>query len=571
LSYLPWADNLNLRVYDFFLSNTQLNSTHDNIVVIGIDDETLQHFEDPLVLWHEYLSQVIRGVTDGEAQVIGLDIIPTISLEKIAPEYDRKLMHAMKQSSDNGTPVYLGFKAGKSGLMPHKKFLFVASGLGFLNLSPDNDGKIRQQVLTMTGEDNAVAYAFPLLLAKTNMQLTSKELPQELFIDYRLGIPRILSFSQVYDWMQDGDLNRLKLSFKDKIVFIGMTSARLPDVYSVPIVFNSGGSNRMSGVLIQAMTTKTLLKGEFFQSLSSQLVLSLTIILGLISGIIFLLLSPRKASIIIIVLFFIGAFATYGAFTLFVVIPVAPLMFGMFIPGAVTGIYRYATEYRQFRRLQRFFKSYVSQDVMQEIIEKPGAVSFEGRHVVATVMFTDIRNFTSLSEKMNPEAVVTGLNIYFTEMTKAVIESGGYLNRYLGDGILAIFGAPNKLPDNGAWPAVVCGMNMLKRLEELNKNEVFPGFSENMSIGIGVHTGEAVVGNIGCYEKMDYSIVGDTVNLASRIENETKKYQKSFLISETTYELIKNRVDARFVTTALVSGRLQEVKLYEVLSIKEEE
>ena len=246
---------------------------------------------------------------------------------------------------------------------------------------------------------------------------------------------------------------------------------------------------------------------------------------------------------------------------------VAPLAFGLFIPGAITGSYRYGVQYQQFRLVQRLFGSYVNRHVLRQILDDPKSALFEGQRVTVSVMFTDIRNFSTLSEALDPQLVVAGLNRYLAEMTEAVVKVNGYMNRFVGDAILAIFGAPNPLPDDGAWGAVRCGLEMLDRLQRLNQSEIFPGIAE-LRIGIGVHTGEAIVGNIGCYQKMDYSITGDTPNLASRIEGMTKVYKIPFLISEATYERVKDRIEARFVDSTQVKGRKEAVNLYEVISLK---
>jgi adenylate cyclase len=571
LATTPLADNFNLYVYDFLLANTKANSIVDDVVVIGIDDKALERFDDPLVLWHKYLSKIIDGLADSGAKGIALDIIPSISLEKLAPELDRQLIRSIRMAQKKGTPVYLGFRAGKYKVVPHRKFLFAATGLGFLNLYPDKDGKIRKQTTLLTGENSRVAYSLPLLTIKQNDPSYSEQSQRQLYIDYRLAPPPILAFGQVYDWVQAGNNDKLGPAFNNKIVFIGATSHTLPDIYAVPINKGSEQSDRVPGVLIHALTAKTLLANKLIKDIPEKLVWILAIVVALASGILFLLLSPRKAGAIVSVLFLIMAGGTIYAFNLFWTMPVAPFILGFIIPGAVTGTYRYSEEYRQFRYLQRFFKSYVNPQVMQEIIDNPEMVSFDGQQVVVTVMFTDIRNFTTMSENMEPSVLVAGLNRYFSEMTAAVTEVHGYLNSYLGDGILAVFGSPNELPDDGAWAAVRCGSNMLKRLEELNRSEIFPGVTEKVQIGIGIHTGEAVVGNIGCYEKMDYSIIGDTANLASRIEGVTKEFKTPLLVSETTYNYVKDRVEARFVDSVQVKGREQEVKVYEILSIKKGE
>jgi adenylate cyclase len=574
LSRLPWADNLNLYVYDFFLANTTVRSMpDDDIVVIGIDDEALQRFDAPLVLWHKYLAHVINGVADGGAKGIALDIIPTISLDQIAPELDSQLIRAMRRACNLGTPVYLGFRAGTSRVMPHRKFLFAASDIGFLNLYPDRDGKIRSQITSLVSGNSRTAHSLPSLmtgLIRPDVPLASEKQPNRVYIDYRLALPHVLAFGQVYDWAEDGNIDKLKNAFKGKVVFIGVTSPTLSDIYTAPIKLRSAPTDRIPGVVIHALTTKTLLADQRIRDVPSVLVWSLAIIVALVSGILFLSVSPWRAVGVIAALFIVIILGIMYVLTSFWILPFSPLLFSLLIPGASTGAYRYAIEYQQFRRLKRFFKSYVNPQVMQEIIDNPELVSFAGKKVIATVMFTDIRNFTTLSERLDPRVLVAGLNRYFSEMTRTVIEVDGYLNRYLGDGILAIFGAPNNLPVEGALAAVRCGYNMLERLEELNKSEIFPGVADKLQIGIGIHTGEAVVGNIGCYEKMDYSIIGDTVNLASRIEGLTKQYQAPLLVSESTYNRVKDMVKAEFVDCVKVKGRVQEVKIYKLLSIKEE-
>lgn len=183
--------------------------------------------------------------------------------------------------------------------------------------------------------------------------------------------------------------------------------------------------------------------------------------------------------------------------------------------------------------------------------------------MTVTVMFTDIRNFTTLCEHRDPALVVRGLNRYFAAMTRAVDDAEGYLNRTVGDGILALFGAPVPLPEDGAWAAVRCGLDMLERLEMLNRENIFPGAGP-VEIGIGVHTGPAIVGNVGSHRKLEYGIVGDTANLAARIESLTKTYGVPFLASAETVSRVRNRVVCRRLDTTLVKGRDQAVTVFAV-------
>jgi class 3 adenylate cyclase len=566
LSRFSWAELIDLYGYDFFLSNSEIaHNPTENTAIIGIDDESLDRFEEPLILWHSYLAGIINGVADAGAEAIVLDVIPSISLDRIAPQLDRNLIKSFQHARSKNTRVYLGFKAGDAGAMPHRKFAFFSDGLGFMNFTPDEDGRIRKQKVTIAGE-NKRAYSLSYIALRQENKEDLENIPEELYIDYRLKEPPIISLSEIYDRIIEKKDNELRSALAGKVVFVGATSLKLPDNHPVPI---KSGSKRMPGVSIQALATKTLLSGKYLKDIPMWLTWLMLIGTAMISGFLFLIVHPRKA---LIALFFLLALSLLGAmraFSAYWVVPLSPLLFGLAVPSSISGTYRYIKEYRQHRTLQRFFKSYVNRHVMEEILENPDMVSFGGTTANVTVLFSDIRDFTTISEKMKAEDVVAGLNRYFTEMTKAVTESNGYLNKYIGDGILAIFGAPHILSQDGALAAVRCGHEMLKRLDYLNKEGIFPGISEDIKIGIGIHTGEAVVGNLGCYEKMDYSIIGDTVNLASRIESKTKEFGKPLLVSQATYDRISNYIDARFIASEKVKGREQEVKLYEVLSVKE--
>ncbi len=361
------------------------------------------------------------------------------------------------------------------------------------------------------------------------------------------------------------------LDFDGDIVFVGYTF-RVEDEHTIPVSSNIvSGQNRpadrIHGIYIHALGAKTLLSGKLLRDVPAWAAWTPAAVLALASGILFLLLPPVRAGAVLASLALFACLGVYALFSSFWVMQAAPLTFGLLIPGAVTGTYRYGVQYRQFRYVQRFFKSYVNPYVLQQILDDPKSAFFEGRRVTVSVMFADIRNFSTLSEALDPQQVVSGLNRYLAQMTEAVVRVNGYMNRFVGDGILAIFGAPNPLPDDGALSAVECGLEMLERLRRLNVSEIFPGIAE-IRIGIGVHTGEAVVGNIGCYQKMDYAITGDTPNLASRIEGMTKVYQVPFLISGATYERVKDRIEARFIDTTQVKGRKEAVNLYEVISLK---
>ena len=590
-SNLPVGRQVDLLAYDLLMAAApRTPADRDNVAVVGIDDDDTiadaglrEEVRDlPRVFRRNYLAKVIEAVLDAGAAGIGLDIVLSGSVYRTCDmEADRQLKNVLRKSRMLQQPVVLGFfpaSQGKKSEMPHDYFLLSADRLGFLNFDEDADEKRRTVSLSIHGKDMTDRDITVNSISRELAGLVKKDLtpdnPSHLKIDYRLApVPRY-AFWDIYSLAAEkNDLNESKLrdAFAGKIVFLGYTFSA-EDEHTIPVrlkIFPGAkeASDRVHGIYIHALGAKTLLAGRTLEDVPAWPTWTLATVLALVSGMLFLVLPPAPAGAVLVLAALLTCFGIYDLFLSFQVMRAAPAAFGLFIPGAFTGIYRYSVQHRQFRYVKSLFKSYVNPHVLQQILDYPKSALFEGQRVCVSVMFTDIRNFSTLSEVLDPQVVVSGLNRYLSEMTEAVVGTSGYLNRFIGDGILAIFGAPNALPDDGAWGAVRCGLDMLDRLQRLNLSEIFPGIPE-IRIGIGVHTGEAIVGNIGCYQKMDYSITGDTANVASRIEGMTKVYKVPFLISESTYERVKDRIEARFVDTTQVKGRKEPVNLYEVVSLK---
>ena len=217
-------------------------------------------------------------------------------------------------------------------------------------------------------------------------------------------------------------------------------------------------------------------------------------------------------------------------------------------------------------KLRTTFGKYMTATVMEHLLA--GKVALGGASIKVTILFTDIRSFTSLSEKMDPQQLVGLLNEYFTEMVGIVMQENGVVDKYIGDAIMAIFGAPVPTKEDPV-NAVRAAVKMRGALHELNLRLEARGVSR-LRTGIGIHTGEVVAGNIGSEKRMEYTVIGDAVNLASRLESNTKELGVNVLISEDTYELTKHVIEARAVKEITVKGRKQPVMTYEVLGLKGE-
>ncbi len=217
-------------------------------------------------------------------------------------------------------------------------------------------------------------------------------------------------------------------------------------------------------------------------------------------------------------------------------------------------------------KLKSTFGKYMTASVMEHLMN--GKVALGGKTLQVTILFTDIRSFTTISENMDAQALVGLLNEYFTDMVGIVMEEEGVVDKYIGDAIMAVFGAPVPKP-NDAINAVRAAVRMRHALAKLNVRLGARGVAP-LRTGIGIHTGEVVAGNIGSEARMEYTVIGDAVNLASRLESSTKELGVSILISEDTYELVKDKVVAQKVREITVKGRAQPVMTYEVTGFEGE-
>lgn len=217
---------------------------------------------------------------------------------------------------------------------------------------------------------------------------------------------------------------------------------------------------------------------------------------------------------------------------------------------------------RERDKLKNTFGKYMTQTVMEHLLS--GKVHLGGETLKVTILFSDIRSFTSISEKMDAHELVALLNEYFTEMVGIIMEQDGVVDKYIGDAIMAVFGAPVSKPDD-AVRAVRAAIKMRAALAELNVKLKERGIPE-LKTGIGLHTGEVVAGNIGSEKRMEYTVIGDAVNLASRLEGVTKDMGVNVLISEDTYQLVKDTCKTKQMREITVKGRVQPVMTYSVLS-----
>ena len=224
--------------------------------------------------------------------------------------------------------------------------------------------------------------------------------------------------------------------------------------------------------------------------------------------------------------------------------------------------YRHFVAERERRGLKNVFSKYASKEVVSEILKDPGRVKLGGEEKEITIFFSDIRSFTTWSEQTTPKKLVSILNRYFTAMSEEVLNNGGVLDKYIGDAIMAFWGAPIGDPEQ-ADKAITASLSMLEKLKKLNVELKAEGEPE-IKIGIGLFTGPAVVGNVGSEKRFNYTAIGDTVNVGSRLEGLTKEYNVQLVIGETTKNRAKGSYNFKFLASAAVKGRVEPINIYTI-------
>jgi adenylate cyclase len=361
--------------------------------------------------------------------------------------------------------------------------------------------------------------------------------------------------------LQAGEAPVLKPEvFKDAYVFFGFSAPGLLDLRPTPL------SRVYPGTEIHATTLDNLLKASFLRDAPAGAVAVATLFLGLLSGAVVTLGRKARQSVLAFaVLAPVPILAAFAAYPLGwwwpLVVPTGT------VAAALVGglVLNYATEGRQKAFLKRAFKHYLGADVIDQIIADPSRLRLGGEKRELTIFFSDIEKFSSFSEKLDPETLTRLLNEYLTDMTDIILEEGGYLDKYIGDAIVAFWNAPANQPDHAVRAArsVLRCHRMLAERRGLYQQKT----GVVIKARIGMHTGAVTVGNMGSRDRFNYTILGDAANLASRLEGANKVFGTYNMISEVTWAQTQGRFLGRELGRIRVVGREQPVRVYEILGL----
>jgi adenylate cyclase len=612
LSTSRWFEVAELKALDHLVRRYADPAKADsNLVLLAIDESSLEAFGR----WpwpRDRFGYVVRYLKQAGARAVVFDVM-FFEADENAEEFDQSFADDLKAAGNVFLPML--FQAEPAAIPPEAQpratvtvesseaghvpdihagvklpipmLAQQARGLGVINLSADADGPTRRVPLLGQVNGNVVPHlslavaqyllgADRLSMRDGRLQIGTQHVPLgddgSLLIDWhgsleqtyhakRYSIGRVLQAFAQQEKRERPSLD--PALFKDKIVFVAGTAAGLYDLRVTPF------SASTPGVLIHMAALDNLLHGQGLQAAPRWFSLTTLLLLCLASAGTFMLFRsyPVKFGVTIGL-----AVAYYGLVVhgfagherwLELVFPEAALALTFGTAATV----EYVTEGKQRRLMRAVFDKYMSSDVVEEIMRNPEAIKLGGEKKEITIFFSDIAGFTTISEKMSPEDLVTLLNRYLSAMTTIIKTTHrGNVNKYLGDGIMALFGAPLDDPKHASlacYAALDCQVE-LARLREVWKREGLP----EIGARIGLNSGPCIVGNMGSEERMEYTVTGDSVNLASRLEGASKYYDTLILIGQRTAELAKNDVEVREIDLLRVKGKKEPVVVFELLARK---
>ena len=593
-------------VHDLFLRMNLSNTPSSQIINIAIDENSLSKVGRwP---WNRNLyGNIFEYVKD--AKVIVFDSVITTS-DNIRS--DQKFFSRLKNmdnlilgtffcnkeqnSTINMTPFAVTIKNGEQmKLIEYQYYANLpedliknAHAIGSVSTLPDNDGVIRK-LSPIFRHNNTFYPSVAIKAAMKYKNINSLIYKNNTLILDNITIPLDKTNSEVYlQWYKPSKQNANFIThktysasdildsynkvqkgekppipqeeFKDKIVIVGATAYALNDIKKTPVGVD------YPGLEIQATFIDNIINNDFMKKASLALNLIVLVVLVILTVQTAKQL-PILYSLLTLITVILGWF--YIAKNIFfangyIIDVITPLSF-VLLAYSLTFVYKYFLAGRSRNNLKNVMSKYISKSVMKDVLQNETA-ELGGKRAYVSVLFADIRQFTSISEVYTPEEVSSLLNEYFSLIAPIIDKYNGTLNKFMGDAVMAIFGAPIE-DDNHAQNAVLCAEEILLEVKKLNYKWKISNKPE-IRIGVAINTGYVFIGNIGSKDRMEFTVIGDSVNIASRIESLNRVYNTSFLISSSTYEKVTEIDNTIKIRDVSIKGRISSVTIHEVIEIK---
>ena len=595
------------------LSGVRYQPQHTALVVV--DEASLARYpDDPLVFWMPLFARAAATLREAGATVIGIDFLFSISPESWfsklnVPKSDALQQYDLpfRQELNKGQMILVGKKikgeAGKSDdlLLPLPEHMIslpntdLLSGVGLADLETDADDTVRRFTVTPAlnlPKDVAASaprFAFGALLAARAAGQDAAALRKRVdandaanaasqVISYT-GPPGTIPQVPFYKLLEKDALNDPAVkALRGKVVIIGADYLGMNDFHTTPYS-NAlagrirGGGASMTGVELQAHIVEALMSGKQTLPAPHALRWALSALLLLLVIAIGLRTSPWIGLAVTLTGALIALVIGYAAFQQFLLFPVAHVQLGLAAGFFMLLGLRLTREERDKSRIRTMFDGYVSNDVVEMLLAGGQKLDLGGQAMNITVLFSDIRNFTTITEKLTAHETVEFLNVYFGRVINIIQEEGGRIDKFIGDAVMAEFGVPYPFEDH-ALRALRAATRMRAVADDFKgwMRERFPGKDlPEFGVGIGIHSGSAVVGNLGSAKRMEFTAIGDTVNVASRLEGETKTLSCVIVASVDTVLAADGKAGGKVSTgrhdKLKVKGRAEPVEVYEIIDV----
>ena len=593
-----WHRALEAMYYDWLHVIAGVRYEPRHAAMVAVDDETLLALrDDPLAFWAPHFARAIETLTQAGVKAVGLDFLYQVSaedwLKKLGlpdSEVSRKYDAPLRAALAGGKVVlitHLVQRGGETGLLtpPADQLLLLPGGvhdLGIANVLADDDKYVRHFRVALDPDPQKPGMSLAALLAlraaggdpdATSWNVGGAILRRDAEprpIGYA-GPPGTIPVVSMRALLDPGALRDPAIrALRDKVVILAASNAGTPDQHFTP--YSRGAhAAQMTGGEIHANIVETILSGRHPRALPPAAALAgFGIVLCLVTWGFFELRLAWGAALLI------GACAaaallSHAAFRHDWIVPIAGPQTGFLAAFLLTLATRMTGEERERARIRAMFGKYVSDEVVDKLLSEERRPDPGGELLEVTVLFSDIRGFTTVSEKLGPREVVEMLNAYFTRACAPILAQGGTVDKFIGDAVMAVFGSPVRHPDH-ARRAVRAALGMAREAADFRRwmQQRFPdrGLAE-FGVGVGLHSGQAVIGDIGTPRRKEFTAIGDTVNAASRLEGVTKSMACVIVASEATVRAAGPGVRTGKFEQVKVKGKSEAIPVYEILGLDE--
>jgi adenylate cyclase len=576
---------LRLKSFDLLLQSEPKEISQD-IAVVTIDEKAIEKYGQ----WpwnRSVLGDIIGQLREAE---VGIIVLPILFSEEDRLGGDQTLSNYIyqngviiaqvgtNQTNKNSVPrgvakigdplPYLFEWGGMLGPIP--QLGEVADGVGVVNTAPEIDGVTRRIPLLMK-IGNEVYPAMAIEVIRVAVQAPSYQVKAGDAGIIALRVPgfstietdpnaRIwLRWNKEYETISAADVDNFK-SLKGKTVIIGSTAEGLNSIIATP-------TGERYSFELTASTLQTVLDGKQINRYDISLFVELVIafVVGIIIVIIARFTPYWFVGLKLLSLYGVSIFVSYYLFNKYTILAdVSWIIITLTIVGFHSVFNRFILEFQLKQQIKKQFEHYLEPKMVKKLQENPDLLKLGGETKELTFMFSDIRGFTPLSEKYqsNPADLTKVINRFLTPMTNIIMKNGGTIDKYMGDCIMAFWNAPIDTPNHKEL-AIKSALEMMDKLKELNETDGF-GDGNKINIGIGINTGKCIVGNMGSDQRFDYSVIGDPVNLASRLEGVSKNYDATLVIGEDTYRGISKLYKFKKLDDVQVKGKSNKVTIYTI-------